>query len=327
MQSTLQKIALQFGVNSKKIEPAGEGGFSGAGVWKVQDKQGNFSSVKRLTNVSADHLAWIHRVLLHTVVCDCDFVAAPRRTKGGNSFLETGDVSEKGLWEVCHWVPGEADFHTNSSDERLANAMKSLAKFHQSAAQVNFDFRPSPSIKTRMDGLKQLTTTCASILGPPAQFPALTTLLMQLKQIPAVRIQAYFQSLQRFEKQTLPLQPVIRDLWHDHLLFTGDQLTGLIDFDAMQMDTIAMDLTRCLGSLVPNDPQRWTFALNAYSSVRPIQNAELALIKILDPVNVILSTLNWLKWIAIDQRSFANTDAVETRLNLLVDRLGRLLWS
>lgn len=320
MQSSVREIALRFGIDVAQVAPVVASGFSGAGVWRITDAQGKQFSVKRLNNLTADHLAWIQRVLLHTIACDCDFVARPQRTEDGMSYLQSND----GLWEVCTWMPGEPNIGELPSDDKLKHAMQSLAKFHQSAAQVNFDFRASPGVKTRLIQLTGLESTVASIKATSHQSPALANLLMLLKRIPPNQLKGYMDALGQFTSQTLPLQPVIRDLRSAHLLFTGDELTGLIDFDAMQMETIALDLTRSLGSLVPDNVDRWQYALNAYSSVRPIQPAELELIKILDPINTILSALNWLTWIAIEQRQFENVEAVESRLQELNLRMSYL---
>lgn len=337
MHSQIQKVARHFGIAPTLINPVTASGFSGAGVWKITDGQGQSFSVKRHDDISPDHLAWIHRVLLHTRVCDCDFVAAVKKMENATGHLH----ADNAIWEISTWMPGVADFADNPTDDRLENAMRSLAKFHQSAAQVNFDFRPSPGVKTRSDGIAELPLTlhranqslqdAGSALASSTQstlpailtsvLPELQNILQDLNRIPSARLQQYAHGLKTLQPQALPLQPVIRDLWHDHLLFTGDQLTGLIDFDAMQMDSIAMDLTRCLGSIIPDDPDRWGFALTAYASVRPIQRLEMDLIDVLDPINVILSAANWLNWIAIQRRHFANADAVRNRLQQINRRL------
>ena len=317
MQSTVKAIAARFGINMVSIAPAGATGFSGASVWKITDDQGGYYSIKHFSSLSADQLAWIHRVQLHTIVCDCDFVARPLRTGDGMSLVQTND----GLWEVCTWMLGEANSAAPISEPRLSHAMKSLAKFHQSAAQVNFDFRPSPGVKTRLDQLAKFNMIIAAIQIKSNQYPMLGDLLLQLKQVSPTRLNDFSSALRQFENYTFPLQPVIRDLRAEHLLFTDDNLTGLIDFDAMQMESIALDLTRSLGDLIPDDTDRWQSALEAYNSVRPIQAAELELIKILDPINVILSAMNWIKWIVIEGRDFENEIAVEVRLREINQRL------
>ncbi len=65
-----------------------------------------------------------------------------------------------------------------------------------------------------------------------------------------------------------PLQPCIRDVWHDHVLFVGDDVSGLVDFGAMQPDSVAADIARLLGSLAGDDRQAWTIGLAAYESVQ-----------------------------------------------------------
>lgn len=327
MHSKIQSVTRHFGITPQSISPAPSQGFSGAGIWKVTDLQGQSFSVKRHNEFAPDHLAWIHRVLRHTRICDCDFVPEVRQTENGNSHLEFDNA----IWETSSWMPGEAGFADHPNDERLKNAMKALAKFHQSAAQVNFDFRPSPGVKRRSDALADLPNTlrraAQSIQNSPNLQPQteLQTTLQSLNRIASTCIDQHADALKTMLQQTLPLQPVIRDLWHDHLLFTEDRLTGLIDFDAMQMDSIAMDLTRCLASIVPDDPDRWGFALTAYASVRPIQRSEMDLIDVIDPINVILSAANWLKWIAIERRHFANPGAVRTRLGTINRRLVNLV--
>lgn len=315
------EIAARFGIIATHVVPIEASGFSGAGVWRIATTQGQTYCVKRFGELTADHLAWIHRVLLHTIVCDCEFVARPQRTADGMSFTQTRD----GLWEVSTWMPGEAHVGSTISNGRLSHAMHALARFHQSAAQVNFDFRPSPGVTTRLDQLANMKATLASAQMSSLKHSALKNLAVRLSQFPPTQLNRFADALGQFKTQTLPLQPVIRDLRSDHLLFTGDQLTGLIDFDAMQMETIALDLTRCLGSLVPDNVDRWQYALEAYANVRPIQRAELELIKILDPINVILSAVNWIQWIAIDQRHFKNAAAVDQRLTELNQRLDALL--
>jgi homoserine kinase type II len=119
----------------------------------------------------------------------------------------------------------------------------------------------------------------------------------------------------------VPLFPVIRDLWHDHVLFTGDDVTGIVDFGALRVDSAACDLSRLLGSLVGNDREAWEFARQQYNSIRPLSADEWKLAQALDEANVILAGLNWLDWICVQGRTFESYDAVYARLDEMLVRL------
>ena len=73
---------------------------------------------------------------------------------------------------------------------------------------------------------------------------------------------------------TVPLQPCLRDVWHDHVLFQGDEVTGLIDPSAARTDTVAADISRLAGSLIADDRRAWGKAMDAYQAVRPLSAAK-----------------------------------------------------
>ena len=122
-------------------------------------------------------------------------------------------------------------------------------------------------------------------------------------------------------EQLLPLQPAIRDIHHDHVLFTGDEVTGIIDFGAMRIDTPLTDIARLVGSLVADDGEARNFALDAYSQIRPLSGSDRRLIDLLDASNVVLGALNWLRWLYIERRQFENMPAVMRRMDAIIARL------
>jgi len=129
-------------------------------------------------------------------------------------------------------------------------------------------------------------------------------------------------SIQPLTGETLPVQPVIRDIWHDHLLFTGDEVTGIVDFGAMQMDNVAVDLARLLGSLVGNETSRWEFAIDHYCQHRPLNSFEIQFAFALNQCADLLSSLNWLKWILVERRQFESWDNVDCRIRRLLDGIS-----
>ena len=56
-------------------------------------------------------------------------------------------------------------------------------------------------------------------------------------------------ALATWAERPLPLQPCLCDVWHDHVLFEGDTVTGVIDYGGAKIDHVAVDLARLLGSM------------------------------------------------------------------------------
>jgi len=121
------------------------------------------------------------------------------------------------------------------------------------------------------------------------------------------------------------IQPVIRDIWHDHVLFTGDEVTGLIDFGAMQNDCVSTDIARLLGSLVGDDADGWKCGLNAYRRERSLTPDEESLVQVFDASTVLLSGMNWLQWIYVEGRHFDRRTTILARLDVTIVRLEGLV--
>jgi homoserine kinase type II len=122
----------------------------------------------------------------------------------------------------------------------------------------------------------------------------------------------------------VPLQPCIRDVWHDHILFTGEQVSGIVDFGAMRVDNVACDVARLAGSLTTNASSQWTTAIAAYETVRPLIGYERELVTAFDQSTVVLGGLNWIRWVYVEQREFADRARVEARLAFLLRRLENM---
>lgn len=101
---------------------------------------------------------------------------------------------------------------------------------------------------------------------------------------------------------TVPLQFVLRDVWSDHILFTGDCVTGIIDFGAARIDEPATDVARLLGSLEPHDASRWLLGWEAYHAANP--HVDLERVRVLDRVGTLLAAVQWLQWLVIEPRQF-----------------------
>jgi homoserine kinase type II len=120
----------------------------------------------------------------------------------------------------------------------------------------------------------------------------------------------------------LPLQPAIRDVWHDHVLFTGDEVSGLVDFGALRIDTPLADVARLVGSLAGDDLPARDHALAAYHALRPLSDQDRTLIDLLDRSGVLLAGFSWLEWLYLDRRTFDDLPAITRRLETILLRLA-----
>jgi Ser/Thr protein kinase RdoA (MazF antagonist) len=120
------------------------------------------------------------------------------------------------------------------------------------------------------------------------------------------------------------LQPCIRDVWHAHILFTGEEVSGIVDFGAMRPENVAADVARLLGSLAGDNPADWERGLAAYQAVRPLADDELRLVTAFDRSTVLLGGLQWLEWLYLEEREFANRSGVLKRVDEFVSRLSSL---
>ena len=123
------------------------------------------------------------------------------------------------------------------------------------------------------------------------------------------------------------MQPCLRDIWHDHVLFSGDVVTGIIDFGAIDFDTPATDIARLLGSLASTPvplgegqgegseriAQTWHDGLAAYQTIRPLSSDETQAVHGLGASGTILAGCNWIRWIYTEGRQFENHEQVFAR--------------
>jgi homoserine kinase type II len=119
----------------------------------------------------------------------------------------------------------------------------------------------------------------------------------------------------------VPIHPCIRDIHRDHVLFQEDKVTGLIDFGAMDNDNISCDIARLLRSMAGDVNSFWQEGLAAFERVYPLSEEERLLVRAYDESGVLLSGINWLKWVFIEDRQFADRAGVLKRFDEITCRL------
>ena len=87
---------------------------------------------------------------------------------------------------------------------------------------------------------------------------------------------------------------------------------------------MATDIARLLGSLARDQREDWETGLAAYQELRPLEAHERRLVHTFDESTVLLSGMNWLRWICLEQRRFEQPAEVIARLDEIVTRLAHL---
>ena len=266
------------------------GGFSGAVFWRLTEPQLG-PLVLRIWPAKSpvERIRWVHAALRHVYQHGVTFVPVPLLQRTGDTVF---DVDER-LAELAPWLPGTANFCERPHVTRLRGAMRALAQLH--VALSSFETHPprvAPGLLQRRDrwqalighGIGQLLQASAH-----QSQHALNRFVTGLAHS-VVRSQAKMsEQLDRMANIMLPLQVCVRDVWHDHLLFVEDKVSGIVDFDALRVDSVCLDVVRLLQSLVGNDDSRWQEGLAAYQQLRPLTGAEHELLPLLRQLNPILS--------------------------------------
>jgi len=317
----------------ERIEPLeSAGGFSGGSIGKVTAPRGTLC-LRRWPRERRDgaHIETIHSVLRHVYEQGFRLVPVPIADRGGRTLVDVGGC----YWELAPWMPGEATYHSVPSAARLAAAMQALARFHVAAATSPHVLKAparSPGIAMRLERLRDLRERgCAAIEATLAGGRLRDEWLVELLPTAQRALELFRQCAPAVESQlvaaaevVVPLQACIRDIWHEHVLFTGNQVSGIIDFGAMRTDCVATDVTRLLGSLVGDDAAGWKSGIEAYCEVRPLTSAESRLLSAFDQSAVLISPMNWLQWLYVDRRQFARRERVRERLAVTMRRLEHL---
>lgn len=297
------------------------GGFSGAWIWRGEAVP-PFCLRAWPPGTNLPYLRYVHGLMIQARAAALPFVPAIHKSTNGDSI-----VAHAGrLWEVTEWLPGVADFHANPSAVRLQAACTTLARIHLAWADKAEAAAPCPAVLRRLRACEDWASLLRSGWQLPANLPAdnpisrwatraWDCLTRHIDRVPAL--------LASWLARPVPLQPCLCDIWHDHVLFQADKVTGIIDYGSLKVDSVAADLARLLGSLAGDRTSLRTAGLTAYSHVRLLSFAEEELIGVLDRTGTILGAANWLRWIYHECRNCDDRQGVARRLAALVERMER----
>lgn len=211
----------------------------------------------------------------------------------------------------------------------VQRALRLAAQFHRAASTQDLAYGPAPGVRRRLEqteslisgGLQQLASAVAQ---HAAAFPTLADRATELFELAPRAIPTAASALRHATTFSVPIQPCIRDIHREHVLFQGVQSTGIIDFGALRDDSVAGDVARLMGSLALDNADLWQTGLAAYRQARPLSGEELSLVRAYDQSTVLLSGLNWLRWVFVEHRRFENHEGILARFDEITARLAIL---
>ncbi len=302
----------------------GAGGFSGAEFWRVQTLRGALC-LRRWPreHPTREGIEFIHLVLEYATRRGLRTVPSPIRTLAGASWV----FQDGHLWDLSPWLPGESSFEREPSREKVEAGLLALAEFHLATADYPATVGATgaaPGIQRRLaklrlwldGGLDELSGTVVDGDWPEFASRARSILIEARKTAPAVR-----GALEKVASLVVPLQPCIRDIWHGHVLFVGSRVTGLVDFGSLEVENVATDIARLLGSMAGDQAAWWNAGVAAYGALRGLSPGEALLVRAYDLSTVVMSGLNWVDWVFRERRQFADRPAVIRRLDGIVERM------
>lgn len=311
-------------------------GFSGALIGRIAAAEQEFALRGWPSgSLPRTRLAGLHHFLRYLRQQGLSQVSVPIATIHGPTLVE----SFGHWWQLEPWMSGRASFHEDPSAEKVTSAMQVLARLHHLAERyepegesaVWFSVQPSvpsPGVIERIQLIERWKDTDPQSLRRLMQKSSLPGSMLDLLEDIVARFHRHADAIQD-ELQLLlgvafRLQPCPRDLWHDHVLFTGDEVTGLIDFGACRSENPMTDLSRLLGSFFPNDPPRWQAAIDSYEQFRPILPEERRLLRAFDRSQRLLAGMMWVQRLTFDVEIPLQTERVRQRLEGIITGLRSL---
>lgn len=345
-----KSIAALYGIEVQSIASV-SGGFSGACVFRAEDSSGAAFAIRRTPAPDAmpserycDTLALLHDV----ADCGCSVIPVPLRHQQSSVAIQqpfrevpfinvdhsqTRLQANESVWQMEPWMPGKPALGPPTPGQ-VESTLETLALLHKAAAEcvesrsVGRSVAPwfhvsngsSPGIVRRLSIVSELSAGLlerfrrSTAEEPDPEFRSCANRVCAVLEF---WLPWLSQQLAQAARCSYRLQPVIRDLWRPHVLFTAEHVTGIIDLNAMATDHVGLDVTRLFRSWFGADVDEIRDAMNQFRSQRSLDDSEWRLLQVLDASTTLLSPVTWLR------RRFIHAAAECTRGDVL-QRLAEL---
>ena len=325
------------------VAALGAAGFSGSQVFVVElpDRPGRFVLKSFHAAASRQHATFVHDLVRHVRAESSTPLAEVLLNIDGDSIVTD---AEGRLWELSRFMPGVAV--PCPTPAQAAAAATALAQLHLAAARLpghSPRLHDSPGVERRIDHARQLLTrpwqASRDAWSRAARdwMPVEVGVALEDRVAEAINIfhecggEMLLSRVAAMRSRSYVLQPVLRDIWCDHVLFAdarSDDVTAIIDLHAAGIDTPATDLARLMGSwqspsgcTLLSLPERWPEAIAAYDRIRPLSRAEAGMVAFLHGTGVVCGLDNWFRWTLEEHRVFPDARRVLDRIDRLLTEL------
>ena len=201
-----------------------------------------------------------------------------------------------------------------SSSREIEQGLDAISSFHASVGSIHRATARPPAVLTRLQRCDTIINSnlilqidkAANTKECKPRHAALANRTIELWNS---HHQPIRQLLYEASATPVPLQWVLRDCHREHVLFTDDngdlRTSGIIDFDAARIDTVATDLARYLGSFDLNQSTSSVMDMLAASLAnRPLSEKERVLVPLLIRSTCLIAAVNWGQWLCVDGQRF-----------------------
>jgi hypothetical protein len=323
LEAARPAVLARYGSDVSKlrwVSLGAAGGFSGAVIWRGETDVEPVLALKAWPPgaMSETRLAGIHVRMAEAG--HLAFVPAVVPATGGATVVSAAGR----VWDLTGWMLGAADFDAAPTPARLANACAALAMLHGAWRPAAAAAGPCPGVRVRLRALAKWKALVEPGPDPGrSAHPALVESTRRGRRAAAAAVGRAEAALRAWEGRPVPVQPCLRDVWGAHVLFTGDDVTGLIDYGAVRDDCVAADLARLLGDLVGDDDGRFAAGLAAYRAAGGAPDVPDGLVRLLDRTGVVCGVVNWLSRLREGGYDRPDAPAVAGRLDRLAARIER----
>lgn len=304
-------------------------GMSGATVLKCQADDGRVFALKAYPEATPSRrLAEIHRVWQSAINRGCRWLPT----------IDAVFSAQRCTWEATTWIAGSPAM-PDADESLIRQGARAIGDFHRCVADLGVSSVSPPAVAARLERLKQLDSVlpAAIAVSQPPPSPTVFDAIARANELLALKWPSASERLRNrlleYANLKFHCQYVLRDVHREHVLFEGAETAGIIDLDAVRIDTPITDLARWVGDFLVDRPTQadriWRAALAGLGEKNVLKTSlgvlpndvVLKFAQTLHASTTWISLANWVVWVQLERRQF------HAAAGVIAERILRLIRS